>query len=115
MAKLPIKRKTQQWTIPQIGNIAQKERGWRNWQTHYLEVVAAVRSWRFESLRAHNKNTGLFACLFVMCAGEDSKRGGSEGGTAAPPRRRVLRIVGPTLSKSTLINPPYNSNSAFSR
>ena len=29
-------------------------RGWRNWQTHYLEVVAPVRAWRFKSSPAHS-------------------------------------------------------------
>ena len=28
-------------------------RGWRNWQTHYLEVVAPARAWRFKSSPAH--------------------------------------------------------------
>lgn len=30
-------------------------RGWRNWQTHYLEVVAPARAWRFESSPAHKQ------------------------------------------------------------
>ena len=28
-------------------------RRWRNWYTHYLEVVAPARAWRFESSPAH--------------------------------------------------------------
>ena len=28
-------------------------RKWRNWQTHYLEVVASSRSWGFESPLSH--------------------------------------------------------------
>jgi hypothetical protein len=28
-------------------------RGWRNWQTHYLEVVAGATPWRFKSSPAH--------------------------------------------------------------
>ena len=31
-------------------------RGWRNWQTHYLEVVAPSRAWRFKSSPAHSKD-----------------------------------------------------------
>ena len=30
-------------------------RGWRNWQTHYLEVVAPSRAWRFKSSPAHKE------------------------------------------------------------
>lgn len=29
-------------------------RGWRNWQTRYLEVVVGASPWRFESSPAHN-------------------------------------------------------------
>ena len=39
-------------------------RGWRNWQTHYLEVVAPVRAWRFKSSPAHHRKTG---CLWTSC------------------------------------------------
>ena len=28
---------------------------WRNWYTHYLEVVALARAWRFESSPGHQK------------------------------------------------------------
>src|SRR5690606_18907566 len=31
---------------------------WRNWQTHYLEVVALARAWRFESSPGHLVKTG---------------------------------------------------------
>src|SRR5690349_10102896 len=27
---------------------------WRNWQTHYLEVVAPARAWRFKSSPGHS-------------------------------------------------------------
>lgn len=31
---------------------------WRNWQTHYLEVVAPARVWRFESSPGHSVDRG---------------------------------------------------------
>ncbi len=33
------------------------------WQTHYLEVVALARAWRFESSRPHQKHDGRLAQL----------------------------------------------------
>ncbi len=41
--------------------------GWRNWQTHYLEVVATVRSCRFKSCPVHNMDN-----LFIAIAGNIS-------------------------------------------
>ena len=32
---------------------AQIKPRWRNWQTHYLEVVAPARAWRFKSSPGH--------------------------------------------------------------
>lgn len=31
---------------------------WRNWQTHYLEVVAPARAWRFKSSPGHYRFAG---------------------------------------------------------
>ena len=42
-------------------------RGWRNWQTHYLEVVAPSRAWRFKSSPAHNNKDRL--CRFLFYGG----------------------------------------------
>ncbi len=52
-------------------------RGWRNWQTHYLEVVAPARAWRFESSPAHKQrkrrsSRASFSCLVLR---EDSNGG----------------------------------------
>ena len=40
-------------------------RGWRNWQTHYLEVVAPARAWRFESSPAHQNQLCFKLCTKV--------------------------------------------------
>ncbi len=39
-----------------------KRSRWRNWQTHYLEVVAPARAWRFESSPGHNPSLKLRNC-----------------------------------------------------
>ena len=47
----------------------QNMRGWRNWQTHYLEVVAPARAWRFESSPAHTHTYYITFRFFLMdCA-----------------------------------------------
>ena len=44
-------------------------RGWRNWQTHYLEVVAPLPACRFKSCPAHSmKNKLLFHDLLIFIA-----------------------------------------------
>ena len=69
-------------------------RGWRNWQTHYLEVVAAARSWRFESSPAHKNRTRMsFMDILVCVCGEDSNGKGA-GETVVSPWRKLLKPLG---------------------
>ena len=39
---------------------------WRNWYTHYLEVVAGAIPWRFESSPGHQKQLSKFGWLFLF-------------------------------------------------
>ena len=40
---------------------------WRNWQTHYLEVVAPARAWRFESSLGHQNKKWAYAHFLFWC------------------------------------------------
>ena len=44
--------------------------GWRNWQTHYLEVVAPVRVWRFKSSPVHTLTRLPTQCGRIELGGE---------------------------------------------
>ena len=68
-----------------------KTRGWRNWQTHYLEVVAPARAWRFESSPAHH--IGL----------PDFLRGEAEVRPALPAGRANLSVRFQKFAKSCLV------------
>ena len=62
-------------------------RGWRNWQTHYLEVVAPARACRFKSCPAHNmKNDTFMVSFFYLAWRGFERRGGSEGKRTCPIR-----------------------------
>ena len=54
-------------------------RGWRNWQTHYLEVVAPARVCRFNSCPAHKYKKSLRRFFVLSGIGVERERGRGNG------------------------------------